>query len=51
MRQARFKGVNVLYDSKGYEYPMDDYKQIYVPLEAEQTVAGMDGVEKSKETK
>ena len=27
--------MNVLYDSEEYEYPVDDYGYIYVPLEAE----------------
>ena len=27
--------MNALYDSEGYEYPVDDYRQIYVPLESE----------------
>ena len=43
--------MNVLYDSEGYEYPVDDYGQIYVPLEAEQTVAKTFEEEKPKETK
>ena len=32
-----FGGMNVVYDSEGYEYPVDDYGQIYVPLESKQT--------------
>ena len=32
--------MNVLYDSEGYEYPMDDYALNYVPLEVEQAIAG-----------
>ena len=27
--------MNALYDSEGYEYPVDDYGQIYVLLESE----------------
>ena len=27
--------MNVPYDSEGYEYPVDEYGQIYVLLEAE----------------
>ena len=42
--------MNVLSDVDGYEYAIDEYGQIYVPLESEQTVAKMDEVEKSKET-
>ena len=34
-RHVRFAGFNVLYDSEGQEYPVDDYGQIYVPLESE----------------
>ena len=43
--------MNVLYDSKGCEYPMDDYKQINVPLKAEPADAIMIDKEKIKETK
>ena len=32
-------GMNVLYDSEGVEYPIDDYGQVYVPFELEQTGA------------
>ena len=42
--------MNVLYDAEGYEYPVDDYGQIYIPLETEQTAAKMHEEEK-KETK
>ena len=31
--------MNVLYDSEGYEYPVDDYGQVYVPFEFEQASA------------
>ena len=31
--------MNVLYDSEGVEYPIDDYGQVYVPFELEQTGA------------
>ena len=50
-RQVRFAGMNVLYDAEGYEYPVDDYGQIYIPLETEQTAAEMHEEEKNKETK
>ena len=30
-RQVRFGGMNVLYDAEGYEYPVDNYGQIYIP--------------------
>ena len=43
--------MNVLYDTDGYEYPVDDYGQIYVPLETEQTVAETIEEEKPKENK
>ena len=50
-RHVRFRGINVLYHSKGYEYLIDDYGQIYVPLGTEQTDAGMNEEENTKETK
>ena len=40
-RHVRFGGMNALYDSEGYEYPVDDYRQIYVPLEAESADASV----------
>ena len=43
--------MNVLYDSKGCEYPMDDYGQVYVPFETEPTDAETIEEEKTKETK
>ena len=36
------RGMNVLYDSEGCEYPIDDYGQVYVPFELEP--AGATGV-------
>ena len=47
-RHVRFAGFNVLYDSEGQEYPVDDYGQIYVPLESEHD-GGEDQVEDEKE--
>ena len=47
-RHIRFVGFNVLYDSEGYKYPVDDYGQIYVPLESEH-VGGEEQVEDEKE--
>ena len=47
-RYVCFGGMNVLYNSEGYEYPVDDYGQIYVPLEAEPTDAGVTQEEKEK---
>ena len=32
-RQVRFGGLNVLYDDEGNSYPVDDARQLYVPLE------------------
>ena len=43
--------MNVLYDSEGYKYPVDDYGQIYVALEAEQAVADVFKEKRPKETK
>ena len=43
--------MNVLYDSEGIEYPVDDYGQVYVPFELEQSGAEETEVEKEKETK
>ena len=37
-RHVRFTGMNILYDSEGCEYPIDDYGQVYVPFELEQLV-------------
>ena len=50
-QHVHFSGMNVLYDSGGHEYPVDDYKQIYVSLEAEQADAIEIEEEKFKETK
>ena len=46
-----FGWMNVLYDSEGIEYPVDDYGQVYVPFELEQTGAGEIEEEKDKNTK
>ena len=43
--------MNVLYDCEGYEHPMDDYGQIYVPLEAELDDTVVSDEETEKETK
>ena len=42
--------MNILYDSQGHEYLVDDYGQIYVLLESETTDAGVIEEEKEKET-
>ena len=47
-RHIRFAGFNVMYDSEGQEYPVDDYGQIYIPLESELT-GGEESVEDEKE--
>ena len=41
-RHIRFAGMNVLYDSEGCEYPIDDYGQVYVSFELKP--AGATGV-------
>ena len=43
--------MNVLYDSEGIEYLVDDYRQVYVPFELEQSGARETEVETKKETK
>ena len=43
--------MNVLYDFEGYEYPVNDYGQIYVPLEAAPTDASVTEEETEKGTK
>ena len=43
--------MNVLYDSEGYEYPVDDYGQIYISLKTEQTAAGTHEEEEIKKQK
>ena len=43
--------MNILYGEKGYEYPIDEYGQIYVLLELEQTVVGENAEEIKKEIK
>ena len=43
--------MNILYDAERYEYPIDEYCQIYAPLKAEQTAAEVIEEERIKETK
>ena len=43
--------MNVLYDSEGYEFPVDEYGQIYVPLEAKPADAMAIEEETKKEIK
>ena len=50
-RHVCFGGMNVLYDSKGCEYLVDDYGQVYVPFETKQIDAKMTNEEKVEETK
>ena len=40
-----------MYDSEGCKYPVDDYRQIYVPLECEPTDASVIEEERVKERK
>ena len=50
-RQVRFGVMNILYDEEVYEYPIDEYGQIYVSLEPEQTAARENEEEIKKELK
>ena len=50
-RHFRFSGMNVLYDLEGYEYPVNDYGQIYVSLESEPADAMKKEKKKEKNTK
>ena len=50
-RQVRFGEMNLLYDAEGYEYPVEDYGQLYIPLETEQAAAEVHEEAKSKEIK
>ena len=38
-RQTRFGAMGVVYDEEGYEYPIDDNGQLYIPYHPEQTAA------------
>ena len=49
-RHIRFGGLNVLYDSEGCEYPVDDYGQVYVPFKFEQTSARVENEEEKQKT-
>ena len=50
-RSVRFSALNVLYDDEGNAYPVDDARQLYVPLESAQSVDESAEVEIGKETK
>ena len=50
-QQVRFSALNVLYNEDGYEYPVDDAGQLYVPLDLGQIVAEEAPVETDKSTK
>ena len=41
--------MNVLYDVEGYEYPVDDYGQMYIALKTKQIAAEVHEEEKLKE--
>ena len=43
--------MTVVDGAYGYEYPVDDYGQIYAPLEIVQTAVGQEQEENGKETK
>ena len=40
-----------MHDANGYEYPIGEYRQIYIPLEMGQTIAGLVQEENSKDIK
>ena len=50
-RQTRFGRMGFVYDDEGYEYHVDDYGQLYIPLHPEETIAREAKEEISKETK
>ena len=51
-RQTRFGAMGIVYDEEGYEYPIDDQGQLYIPYCPELTVAsGETEEEKDKTTK
>ena len=43
--------MGIVYDNEGYEYPVDEYGQLYVPLYPEKTAAEEVQMEKEKDTK
>ena len=51
-RQTRFGAMGIVYDEEGYEYPIDEEGQLYVPYHPEQTAAlVVTKEEKDKNTK
>ena len=50
-RQVRFSGLSVLYDDEGNQYPIDDARQLYVPLDFGQAFAESAEVETENEIK
>ena len=51
-RQTRFGAMGIVYDDEGYEYPIDDNGQLYIPYHPEQTAAsGVNEEEIQNETK
>ena len=47
-RQARFGAMGIVYDAEGYEYPIDEEGQLYIPYHPEQTAA-LGGTEEENE--
>ena len=43
--------MNVFYDANGYKYPIDDFRQIHIPLKTKQNFFKVEQVENIKETK
>ena len=50
-RQVRFGGLNGVYDEEGYEYPIDNFGQLYVPRKFEQIATEEVQVQKEKGAK
>ena len=50
-RSVRFSALNVLYDDEGNAYPVNDARQLYVPLQSAQTVDESAEEESPNETK
>ena len=51
-RQTRFGAMGIVYDEEGYEYPIDDQGQLYIPYHPEEAAAsGVTEEEIQKEVK